>query len=68
MKFVDNMPYDVRKRAGENIALTEAGIAVVQVVFAMMSRYSYINWFAAMFAIALGTIAWVILEPGEIDD
>lgn len=66
VKFVESMSNEVRERAATNVVVLEGAVALVQVVSAMITG-NIGNWFAAMLAITLGAIAWVILTPDEED-
>jgi hypothetical protein len=64
LKFVDNMTDAQRTDAARSVLILESAVALVQVIIAMVTGNAA-SWFAAMFVIVLGTIAWVVLTPDE---
>lgn len=67
MKFVESMTHKQRMDAANGAVVIEGAVALVQVAIAMATGHAG-NWFAAMFAIVIGAIAWAILTPEETDE
>jgi membrane protein YdbS with pleckstrin-like domain len=64
VKFLENQTREQRIDAARSVLILESAVALVQVIIAMVTGNAA-NWFAAMFVIVLGTIAWVVLTPDE---